>query len=734
MSLPTTHNPSTGTGAATAASAPGAHLRVATDFFGRIKEILSLLFFCPTNFPAPLRAGAESVGKRMILALLLLAATLQAVASSPTDTLRISRGDTLRAANLDEFEVVAERVRREVGSTAPTFNLSNERMKTIGVTDITDALHRLPGLNIRDYGGAGGMKTVSVRGFGSQHTGVIYDGIVLSDCQSGKIDLSRYSLDNVGSLTVNIGDNSDIFIPAKAAASAATIVISTLSVPAPADSAWHLTAQMRAGSWWLLNPYVKIGKTITHSLSFSAIGEFSHAKNDYPFTLTNGVVQTRERRLNSRMNSGHGELNVRWRPTAASTLDAKVYYYDNNRQLPGAVVLYNPEVNQRLHDRNFFGQLTYRNLAGRKWAFQGMAKFNFDESKYHDENGKYPGGVLDENYYQREVYVSGSALWMPTERLTFDYSADYIYNTLNSNEPTTVEVKPLRHSLLQSLTAKFRNRRVQAMARLLWSIYDNETRRGESARDENKLSPSASISVQPFNALFFLRASYKSIFRMPTFNDNYYFHMGSVSLKPENTDQFNFGITYQTGARPWLRTAVFTADAYYNHVRNKIVAIPQNMFVWTMMNLDKVRAFGVDLTANATFVAARGHALVVASNYSFQRVQPRTNPADPDWNKQVAYTPVHSGAASITWQNPWVDVVVHATGVSDRYGTNSNLPVSRVRGYIECGAALMRTLRIGSHSLDLRFDLLNLLDKQYEVVCDYPMPGRSWRATITFNL
>lgn len=116
-------------------------------------------------------------------------------------------------------------------STAPLFNLTNERMKTMGVTDISDALHRLPGINIRDYGGAGGMKTVSVRGFGTTHTGVIYDGIVLSDCQSGKIDLSRYSLDNVGSLSLIVGDNSDIFVPAKASASAASIIISSMSVP-----------------------------------------------------------------------------------------------------------------------------------------------------------------------------------------------------------------------------------------------------------------------------------------------------------------------------------------------------------------------------------------------------------------------------------------------------------------------------------------------------------------------
>lgn len=647
------------------------------------------------------------------------------------------RGDAYEAAdtagrNLQEFEVVSERVRKEVTSTAPLFNLTNERMKTMGVTDISDALHRLPGINIRDYGGAGGMKTVSVRGFGTTHTGVIYDGIVLSDCQSGKIDLSRYSLDNVGSLSLIVGDNSDIFVPAKASASAASIIISSMSVPGPMDSLWHVTGQMRVGSFGTYNPYFKVGKSLTPKFSFSVIGEYTHAKNDYPFTLENGKLVTRERRNNSMMNSWHGEINTRWRLTPASMLDAKVYYYDNNRQLPGPVILYNPICHEKLRDRNFFGQLTYKNLSLSKFSFQGLAKFNWDASLYHDEDGKYPGGILDEDYFQREVYVSGSALYVPTDKLAFNYSADYFYNNLTTNQMEVVG--PWRHSVLQSFTGKFQNSWLLATARLLWSIYDNGVKEGISSKDENKLSPSLSVSVQPMrNRLFFIRASYKNIFRMPTFNETYYFRMGSTSLKPEDTDQFNFGLTWQYNSTNWLNALVLTGDVYYNNVKDKIVALPTNMFIWTMTNMDKARAFGADVTASATFNIARRQSLVFAGNYSWQRVQPRTSPTDPDYNKQVAYTPIHSGAASLSWENPWVDVVVHTTGASDRYGTSSNLPITRIKGYMEMGAALIRSFKIKRNTIDLRFDLTNILDTQYEIVGNYPMPGRAWKFTVTYK-
>lgn len=634
--------------------------------------------------------------------------------------------------DLAELEVVGNAVREEVKSSVPMFQFDDQRMKQMGVTDLTDALHRLPGLNIRDYGGAGGMKTVSVRGFGTTHTGVIYDGVALSDAQSGSIDLSRYSLDNVDELALVVGDNNDIFSPAKSVASAATIVINTGGLPMAADSLLHIRAQLRFGAWRLINPYLKIGKTLSPHLSISASGEFTHAKNNYPYTLKNGIQTTRERRENSRMNMGHGEMSLRWRPTQASALDAKVYYYDNDRELPGPVVLYNPDSDDTLHDRNFFAQLSYSNFSLEKLKFRGIAKFNWDATAYHEVDAKYTGGYKDENYWQREAYLSAMVLYQPILPLSLSYASDYCYNNLSSN--STMTVGPWRHSIYQTLSAKLRLQRMEITGRLLCSIFKNGVKQGESVEDREKLSPSLSLVVQPFNEhLFFVRASYKNIFRVPTFNESYYYRMGSLQLKPEETNQYNLGLTWQYGPRGILSNLVVTGDVYYNQVKDKIVAIPMNMYIWSMANLDKVRAFGADVTVTSGIDLGRGHQILFAGNYSWQRVQPRTSKQNPDYNKQVAYTPIHSGAGSLTWVNPWLDVVVKASGAGDRYGTNTNLPVSRIKGYMEFGASLMREFRVKKHTLDLRLDLLNIFDTQYEIVAAYPMPGRSWQFTLGFG-
>ncbi|MDE5552148.1 MAG: outer membrane beta-barrel protein [Muribaculaceae bacterium] len=419
--------------------------------------------------------------------------------------------------------------------------------------------------------------------------------------------------------------------------------------------------------------------------------------------------------------------------TEQSALDAKIYYYDNDRELPGRVVLYNNNSDDTLHDRNFFAQVSYLNTGWSKLSLRSVAKFNWDATFYHEVDGKYTGVFKDEYYIQREAYVSGSLLYTPVRSVALDYALDYSYNNLSSNGYTIAG--PWRHSILQALSAKFNNNRILIIGRLLCSTFVNGVKRGEPVPDRTKLSPAVSVSVRPWSSqLIYLRAAYKNIFRIPTFNESYYYHLGSLSLKPEDTDQVNVGVTWQYGPRGVVSDITATADVYYNHVRDKIVAIPQNMFVWTMTNLDKVRAFGADITINANLELTNLHKLVIASTYSWQRVQPRTSPKDPDYNKQVAYTPQHNGAASVTWQNPWVDIVVKLSGCSDRYGTNSNLPNTRLPGYAELGVSLTREFSLRRHKLDLRLDALNITDTQYQIVSGYPMPGCAFRLTATYKL
>lgn len=645
---------------------------------------------------------------------------------------QVVRHDTIadREHQLREVTITESRRQHEATSTAPLHIIDREQMLSLGITDVADALHRIPGVTIRDYGGAGGMKTVSVRGFGAKHTGVSYDGVMISDCQSGEIDLSRYSLDNVDQLSLVIGDNDDIFIPARNASTPALLNIQTIGMPTD-DSNLHLTTQLRMGSFGYVNPFVRLEKNLSNEVSLSMVGEYIYAENDYPFELRNVSKLTHERRTNSRMNQGHAELNLVWKIDNMNCLSGKLFYYDNDRQLPGQVHYYTDLNRETLRDRNIFGQIQYQRRNQSGWSTKWSSKYNWNASIYHDPLA--PNSHNDASYWQREAYTSLAVLFVPSEVWAFDYSGDLAYNNLTSSAERTVSNKPFRLTMQQSLTAKYRTRRLTALARLLHSVYLNDSKGGNSARNMRKLSPSLSLSyrlLEDENLL--IRASYKNIFRSPTFNESYYFHYGSTDLLPESTDQLNVGVTYNCQASNF--DIQMTADGYYNHVKDMIVAVPYNMFIWTCVNVAKVNVLGADVTLEASRQLYEGHALKFSGNYSYQQAENRTNPESPYYGNQIAYMPMHSGSAAVGWENPWANMSVHVTGVSSRWANNQHYDGTEIDGYWDMGLTVYRTFRWKDQSLEARMDVKNILNMQYEIVRFYPMPGRSWQVSVKYQL
>jgi outer membrane receptor protein involved in Fe transport len=498
---------------------------------------------------------------------------------------------------------------------------------------------------------------------------------------------------------------------------------------------------VKFGSFGYVSPFLRYEQNFSNKFAFSAVGEYTYAENDYPYELQNGTQTIHDYRTNSRMNSGHGELNFLWNINKTNRLTGKVYYYDNDRQLPGQVRYYTNLSGENLRDRNFFGQVMYQTYWDDKWSLKWISKFNWSASIYKDD--LMAGGINDASYWQREVYTTVALLYTPDEHWSFDYSADYAFNNLNGSSWRTVMGHPYRHTVLQSATAKYHIKRLTILGRLLYSLYLNEQKdvpqvertdiQKNSASNMRRLSPSVSLSYRLFAEQdMYVRASYKNIFRSPTFNESYYYHYGSPNLKPETTDQYNVGITFShTRLKNWQ--LYMTLDGYYNHVKDMIVAVPYNMFVWTCVNVGKVYIYGIDATLKTTYRFSPRYAILFSGNYSYQKVENRFNPESPNYKKQIAYMPEHTGSAALTFENPWVNVSVHGVRVSSRWPNNDHYDGTMIEGYTDIGLTAYRQLTFGRHQLEARFDLKNMFDEQYEIVYHYPMPRRSYQVTLNYK-
>ena len=661
---------------------------------------------------------------------------------------------------LERVDVVATRHTDAVRASIPVQQIDRNAMVRMGIHSMTDALKHMAGISVRDYGGAGGMKTVSVRGIGARHTAVVYDGIALSDCQTGEIDLSRFSLDHLSSVSLVIGDGDNIFQPARNQTAAATLVLRPSSQPnLLADASTPLplwegqgggSALISLGSFGLINPSFRLNLPSLQGgdggrLLVSAIGEFFHADNDYPFTLQNVTLTTRERRTNSRMNTWHGELNADWLLNANNVLFGKVYYYGSNRRLPGIVHYYTNENHERLCDENAFGQLRLRSVLAERWALQVNAKYNWSHTDYQNRT---PGsGIGDAQYWQREAYGSASLLYAPTSWLSLDYALDVQENSLNSSL-SLYDAHPHRTQLLQCLAAKGQWQRLTLVARALYHHYSaHSSHQGEAriksdegseataAKDGGRLAPSLSLSYRLLlDKEFYLRLMGKHIFRLPTFTELYFYHIGAAALQPERASQLNLGVTGRIeNKESIIENCSFTADIYINKVTDKIVAVPFNMFVWRIMNLDCATIIGADMVSNVSFRLSRRHLLALNANYSWQRAMNSTARLSPYYHFQLPYIPQHTLTATLSWENPWANMAVTTSVQSCRWTTVEHAAGTRMPGFGVTDLSLWRSFYLLTGNcrdmapLTLRFTLQNLFDRQYALVAHYPMPGRSWR-------
>lgn len=638
--------------------------------------------------------------------------------------------DTTTYHQLSGVEVLGKVRPSTTRESTPLQVMDKAGIERLGVQDLSEAVKRFSGVTVQDYGGIGGLKTVSVRSLGAKHTAVSYDGVTITDAQSGQVDISRFTLDNVDMISLSIGQADDIFQTARMYASAGALSIKT-AVPLFRDKSYNAYVKLKGGSFGLFNPVIRYEQKMGSRWAASLHADWLSAKGDYPFTLVNGKEVTNEVRKNSDIQSLRLEGNVYGDFGRGGKLNGKIYYYDSERGLPGSVILYSSNARERIWDNNFFTQFHYEYEWLECLKFQANAKYNYSFSKYCDISNKYSGGKQEDLNTQNEYYGSVGVLYTPFPYVSFSLNTDIARNTLENN--FVKAPSPKRWTSLTAFAAQYKSPVLTATASLLGTYITDQVKNGDRPADRKRLSPAVSLSWRPFaEQSFRVRASYKDIFRVPTFTDLYYLRMGNTNLKPEQATQYNVGLTWNGEIGSVVRLLSLSVDGYYNKVKDKIVAIP-NMYIWKMMNMGEVDIKGLDVNLSADIPLWREISLMLSSTYSYQSAIDITDPEAKNYKDQIPYTPRHSGSGSVSLENPWVNIAYTLVAAGDRYALPQNIDVNRIDSYMEHSLSVNRSFALKKCTFRIQGDILNLADKTYDIIQYYPMPGRSWRLSLSIT-
>lgn len=638
--------------------------------------------------------------------------------------------DSLPSYQIDEITVTGNATVSKQKSVTPVQMLDAVKISETNSFMVSDAVKFFSGATVKDYGGMGGMKTLSVRSLGAHHTAVAYDGITLTDCQTGQIDIGRYSLDNVELLSLNIGDGNTIFQPARMFASSGLLSIRTKRPEFSEGGNMNGAIGMNVGSFGMINANMLLELRINRNIDLALSAECLNAEGDYPYRLYYGDAKnayTTETRSNNEVGAFRIESTLFGHFKTGGKLEVKSYYYQSSRGLPGAVILYNPYATQHLWDKTGFLQGHFEQELTSKLSFQANAKYNRSWQRYLNPDYLGSEGEEDHRYDQDEFYLSTTLLLKTVRGLDFAFSADGAVNSMTS---TIYEfANPARFTILSNLSARYENGFLIATAGLLGTAIYEETMISEPASDLFKLSPSFNISVKPYGtAPFRFRCFYKESFRMPSFNDLYYSAVGNLDLKPENSRQFNIGLTGNTGIVLTGTQLFFSADVYKNAITDKIMAMPtKNIFIWSMINLGKVDIKGIDFSLEFLQPLGDEYKITAGWNHSYQWALDVSDPEAAEYKNQIAYAPRIFGSGRFGIATPFGKLAYALIYSGHRYVTGHNLTVNDLPGYSDHSLSYEKTFALKKFRFNLKAEVLNLLDENYEIVRNFPMPGRSYR-------
>lgn len=626
----------------------------------------------------------------------------------------------------------------------PVQTLAGEELRRLSSNSVADALRYFSGVQVKDYGGVGGIKTVNIRSMGTNHTGVVYDGVALGNAQNGQIDLGQFSLDNMEALSLYNGQKSQILQPARDFGNAGTIYMRTAVPQFKGDETYHARAAVRTGSFDLINPSALVQLKLSRHVSASLSAEWLNSSGKYEFRYRRvnpaGEVayDTTATRQNGDINATRLEASV-FGKTSHGNWMAKAYNYNSERGIPGAIVNNVWRRGERIWDTNSFIQGHWRATYGR-WTTLANAKYAFYRTHYVNNDDKQI--KVDNLYRQREVYVSTANQYdIIPGKWEVSASYDFMFNSLDADVYDFV--RPERYSNLLSAATAITLGRFKGQASALVTFVRDMLEEVQDPPTKHVFTPAVYASyafvdckTERGSDMLSLRAFYKRSFRMPTFNDLYYADMGNSKLNPERVTQYNVGIVYDHARRHSLLSSIkFSADGYYNKVHDKIVAYPKGQqFRWTMLNLGLVDIRGVDISAAATVTPRRDMDITLRLQYTWQRAIDITNPEDNYYRDQIPYIPHHSGSAiaNIAWRR-W-NLNYSFIYVGERYNQQENIRYNYTQPWYTSDVSLTRDFTLGKVGLRATVEVNNLLSQDYDVIINYPMPKRNYRFTLTVTI
>jgi vitamin B12 transporter len=489
----------------------------------------------------------------------------------------------------------------QVGSSVTVITAKDLEQKQIRTAP--DALRDVPGLNVVQTGGPGGLTAVFIRGTDANHTKVLLDGIDIGDptTADGSANLAHLLTSGINRIEVLRGPQSGLY---GSDAIGGVIDIRTK----PGSGPTTVTGSVEAGSFATFNQTAGVsGSSGPFSYSFNAAHLHS---GDVPVTPGSFLPPSTARNDDSYDNRTYA-ARVGLEINKNLDMGVTTHYAESVLNFTSSNFNEQAESNSRqLFTRAFAHQTLFDGALEQTFGV-GYADFHRQEVDLDWGTSLYIGDRLKYDW-------TGTVKLVPTEILTL--GAEHQTDEVTSSTPAAQVSNSAGFAQLQSsIGERFFN---------IASIrYDDNSKFGDVTT--YRIAPAFLILETGTK----LKASYGTGFKAPSLFQLYAPYFGNPNLAPEKSSGYDAGFEQTLFAK----RVQFGATYFHNDVTNLIEWDSVN---YTYFNVGRAKIDGVE-----TFLAVKPRSdMTLRAGYTY------TMAMNAELNEELLRRPKHKVSLGATWQ------------------------------------------------------------------------------------
>ena len=609
--------------------------------------------------------------KQVLSVFLLLNICVASWGQTPLDSIQ----------NLNEIVLKTDRY-LETFSTTQLTHVLKDSVLVRSASSLTQLLNNNASIYFKENG-YGMVSSPSFRGTTAQQTAVIWNGININSQFNGQTDFNTVNIRNFDNITVRSGGGSVLYGSGAIGGSV------------------HLNNDLKFNAGLENNIYTNFGSFNTWDLAYNgsvsseklsvSIGvNRTSSSNDFEY------VDSNEKNLNGQFYNASLSANFGYKINRKNVIKLYSYLFDSERHFS---LMFPTETPTKYQDFNSRNLLEWQGFYG---DFISTLKLAYVTEKY-----KYFSNINNSHFtYGEAKSVIGKYQldYKVFENAKLQGVLDITHTNGEGSDITKSDRTISGFSLLYKQTFK----------KLL---FEGSLRKEITNNYESPLLYSFGLQykITPFYAI---NGHVSKNFRIPTYNDLYWFGSGNLDLNPETSSQFEIGneLTFNKFS--------FSVVGFYNDIKNMIRWLPAGS-VWKPVNTDHVLSYGVEANLQLEH-QFQEHKISLAGSYAY------TVSENKDTKKQLIYVPYHKGTATLDYKYKRLSTYYQALYVGEVFTLSDNHPNYVLDAYFLSNVGIEYALGT-QQQYTFGAKINNIFNKNYQSVADRYMPGINYNLYINLN-